>query len=287
MDKRAIRIGVVGCGAWGPKHIRVFGSLRQSEVKAAADRDRGRLDRIRELHPAIRFESDPELLLRDPEIDAVVVATPTATHYELVRRALECGKHVLAEKPLCETSAQGEELVDLADQQGLVLAVGHVFLFNAGIGRLHEALASGEIGDPLSLQAVRTNLGPIRSDVNVAYDLATHDISIFNWLLGMEPEVVSASGAAFLQPGVHDVVSISLKYPGGVFATIQASWLNPKKVRQINVVGTRAMMVWDDLELSNPVAIYDKHAEATQATADYGEFLRVSMSDGDVRLPKV
>jgi predicted dehydrogenase len=287
MGAQALRVAVIGCGAWGPNHIRVFSSLPDSDVVVAVDPDALRLEQVQELYPHVPARSDAESVFDDPDVDAVVVATPTATHYGLVRRALAAGKHVLAEKPLAETSPQAEELVDLAAEQGLVLTVGHVFLFNAGIAKLREVLAAGEIGAPRFLHAVRTNLGPIRSDVNAAYDLATHDISIFNWLLGDEPELVSASGAAFLQPDVHDVVSISLHYGGGVFGTIQASWLNPKKVRQITVVGTRAMMAWDDLELSNPVAIYDKRAEAAHAMSDYGEFLRVSMSDGDVRLPKV
>lgn len=280
-------IAVIGCGAWGPNHIRVFGSLPGSRVVAAADADAERLERVRTLFPGLRTERRVETVLAEPEVDAVVVATPTATHYPLIRAALDAGKHVLAEKPLTRTSAEGEEVVALARTSGLTLMVGHVFLFNAGIVKLREALERGEVGAPLVLSAVRTNLGPIRSDVNAAYDLATHDISIFNWLLGDQPASVSATGASFLQPAVEDVVSISLSYPAGTLATIHASWLNPKKVRQITVVGTRGMMFWDDLELSNPVALYDKRAEATQEVADYGEFLRISMSDGDVRLPKV
>lgn len=282
-----ISIGVIGCGAWGPNHIRVFNALENSRVEAAADTDAERLRPLARLFPDVRRETDPTRVIADPSINAVVVATPTATHYEVIRDALRHGKHVLSEKPLAETAAQGEELVALAEANAVVLLVGHVFLFNPGIVELREALKRGEVGQPLFLSAVRTNLGPIRSDVNAAYDLATHDISIFNWLLGSEPERVSATGASFLQPGIEDVVSISLKYPLDVFATIQASWLNPKKVRQITVVGDRGMMFWDDLELSNPVAIYDKRAESVPAYSDYGEFLRVSMSDGDVRLPKV
>jgi predicted dehydrogenase len=286
-DAHVISVGVLGCGAWGPNHIRVFGSLGGSAVRIAVDPDPDRLERVRELYPSIELAADVEEALANNEIDAIVVATPTSTHYELVRRALDAGKHVLAEKPLAQTSAQAQELVERARDRGVVLVVGHVFLFNAGIVKLHEALNVGEVGRPLFLHAVRTNLGPIRGDVNAAYDLATHDISIFNWLLAAEPTVVSASGAAFLQPRVEDVVSISLKYPGGIFATIQASWLNPKKVRQITIVGSRGMMTWDDLELSNPVAVFDKRAETTEAVSDYGAFLRISMSDGDVRLPKI
>ena len=280
-------IAVIGCGAWGPNHIRVFGSLPGSRVVAAVDSDTERLERVRALFPGVRTEREAGAVLADAAVDAVVVATPTATHYPLVRAALEAGKHVLAEKPLTRTTAEGEEVVALARTTGLTLMVGHVFLFNAGVVKLREALEAGEVGDPLVLSAVRTNLGPIRSDVNAAHDLATHDVSIFNWLLGGQPVRVSATGASFLQPDVEDVVAISLSSPGGTLATIHASWLNPKKVRQITVVGTRGMMFWDDLELSNPVALYDKRAEATQEVADYGEFLRISMSDGDVRLPKV
>jgi predicted dehydrogenase len=282
-----ISIAVIGCGAWGPNHIRVFGSIPDSQVTAAADTDPERLESMRTLFPDLRLEADPSNVLRDPTIDAVVVATPTSTHHRLICKALEQGKHVLSEKPLAQTCIESEELVELAAAQGVTLMVGHVFLFNAGILKLGEALQTGEVGEPLFLSAVRTNLGPIRSDVNAAYDLATHDISIFNWLLGTEAETVSATGASFLQPAVEDVVAISLKYPENIFATIQASWLNPKKVRQITVVGTHGMMVWDDLELSNPVALYDKRAVAAHEYSDYGEFLRISMSDGDVRLPKV
>jgi predicted dehydrogenase len=286
-DRPPLFVAVIGCGAWGPNHIRVFESLRESAVRMAVDADPIRLEWVRGLFPSVAVAPDVEGAFRDPALDAIVIATPTSTHYDLVRRALTAGKHVLAEKPLAETAADAEELVALAQERDLVLMVGHVFLFNAGIVRVREALKAGEIGEPLFLHAVRTNLGPIRSDVNAAYDLATHDISIFNWLLDAEPVSASACGAAFLQPDLEDVVSISLKYPKGVFATIQASWLNPKKVRQITVVGSRGMMVWDDLELSNPVALFDKRAEAREAVSDYGEFLRISMSDGDVRLPKI
>jgi len=167
------------------------------------------------------------------------------------------------------------------------LMVGHVFLFNAGILKLKELIDTGELGTIRYLSASHTNLGPIRSDVDVTYDLCSHDISIFNWLLGSEPEVVSATGASFVQPGVEDVVFVSMKYPGNVLVSINASWLDPKKVRQITVVGSRQMATWDDLQLTTPIAIYDKGANTAQDYEDYGEFLRLSMWDRDVRLPKV
>jgi predicted dehydrogenase len=217
----------------------------------------------------------------------VVISTPVSTHYEIVRESILAGKHVLCEKPLCNDSKQGEELVELARAKGRLLMVGHVFLFNPGIAKLKELVDAGELGTLRYLSASRTNLGPIRSDVDVAYDLCSHDISIFNWLLGSEPEVVSATGASFVQPGVEDVVFVSMKYPGNVLASINASWLDPKKVRQITVVGSRQMATWDDLQLTTPIAIYDKGANTVQDYEDYGEFLRLSMWDRDVRLPKV
>ena len=165
--------------------------------------------------------------------------------------------------------------------------VGHTFLFNPGIKKLKELIDSGEIGAVRSLSAVRTNLGPVRSDVNAAWDLASHDIAIFNWLLGTGPLELQAMGAAFLQPGIEDVVNITMRYSGNVLASVQCSWLDPKKVRQMTIVGSKRMMTWDDLDLANPVAIYEKTVETNSEVTGYGEFLRLSMLDGDVRLPKV
>jgi predicted dehydrogenase len=182
---------------------------------------------------------------------------------------------------------EGEELTELARVQQRILMVGHVFLFNAGIIKLKEMIDTGQLGNLLYLTALRTNLGPIRSDVGATYDLATHDISIFNWLLNSVPSVVSATGAAFVRDTVEDVAFISLRYPSGAIASITASWLDPKKVRQITVVGDQRMVTWDDLLPATPIAIYDKGATTTQEYSDFGTFLRLSMWDGDVRLPKL
>ena len=252
-----------------------------------ADLDEGRLERVREAYPGLRSERDYRLILKDSNIDAVVVATPIGTHYEIVRESLLAGKHVLCEKPLCKNSEQGEKLVELARTEGRRLMVGHVFLFNPGIAKLKELVDTGDLGDLRYLSASRANLGIFQSDANVAYDLCSHDISIFNWLLGSEPEVVSATGASFVQSGIEDVIFVSMRYPRNVLASMHASWLDPKKVRQITVVGSRQMATWDDLQPTTPVAVYDKGATAVPDYGDYGEFLRLSMWDGDVRLPKV
>lgn len=282
-----IKVAVIGCGHWGPNHIRTFNNLPGCKVLALADLDKQRLMRVSEMYPAVRCEQDYHKILSDPNIDAVVVATPTQTHYQVVRESLLAGKHVLCEKPLTQTTSQASAIVELAESHGLVLMVGHVFLFNAAIVKMKELLDAGELGKLHYLTAIRTNLGPIRYDVNAAYDLAAHDISIFNWLLGSEPESVSAIGGTFLQSHIEDVVFSTLRYPGNVLANIHSSWLNPKKIRQIIMVGSQKMLTWDDLELSTPVAIYEKGATAINEPSDYSEFLRISMWDGDIRLPKI
>ncbi len=281
------KISVIGCGGWGPNHIRNFNSLPDCTVVAAVDIQQERLSRISKIFPGICIERDYRRVLADPSVEAVVVATPTSTHYEIVRAALLAGKQVLCEKPICTTSREAQELIEVADEQKLTLMVGHVFLFNSGILKLKELIEAGELGRIHYLSAVRTNLGPVRTDVNAAFDLASHDISIFNWLLGSTPNLVSGIGASFLQNNIEDVVFISLKYPNEVFANIQASWLDPKKVRKISVVGSKKMATWDDLELNSPVAIYDKGANAKPEYNNFGEFLHINMWDGDVRLPKV
>lgn len=280
-------LAVIGCGEWGPNHIRNFQSLAGAEVLFAVDTEAARLERIHELFPAVECRRESSEALADPRIQAVIIATPLRTHYSLVKDTLLAGKHVLCEKPLCETVAQACELTQLARERQLVLMVGHVFLFNPGIVKVQELVACGDLGRLHYMHAVRTNLGPIRRDCNAAFDLATHDISIFNWLVGSQPIEVSATGASFVQSGVEDVVSISLKYPEQVYGTIQASWLNPKKVRQITVVGSKQMITWDDLQLSSPVACFDKGVNSSRQYDDFGEFLRVSTWDGDVKLPKV
>jgi predicted dehydrogenase len=282
-----IKLAVIGCGHWGPNHIRTFSSLPESKVDAVVDLDKKRLEHVRGMYPGVRYEQDYRRIISDPEIDAVVVATPISTHYQIVREAILAGKHVLCEKPLCKNPQQGEELVELARVNGRCLMVGHVFLFNPGIVRLKEVVDAGELGKIHYFSASRTNLGKFLTDANVAWDLCSHDISIFNWLLDGEPEVVSAMGASYVRPGIEDVAFVSMRYPNNVLASIHVSWLDPKKVRQITLVGNRQMATWDDLQPASPIAIYDRGANSIQDYGDFGEFLRLSMWDGDIRLPKV
>ena len=282
-----IKLAVIGCGHWGPNHIRTFSSLPGSRVDTVVDLDKKRLEYVREMYPGLRYEHDYRRIISDPEIDAVVVATPIVTHYQIVRESILEGKHVLCEKPLCKETKQGEELVELAHANGRSLMVGHVFLFNPGIVKLRELVGAGELGKIHYLSASRANLGKFLTDANVSWDLCSHDISIFNWLLDSEPEVVSATGSSYVRSGIEDVAFVSMRYPKNVLTNIHVSWLDPKKVRQMTVVGNQQMATWDDLQMASPIAIYDRGASAVQDYGDFGEYLHLSMWDGDIRLPKV
>lgn len=282
-----IKIGVIGCGYWGPNHIRNFRVLDNCEVAAVSDLAESRLNHVAGHYPELKLTTDADEILSDESIDAVVISTPTHTHAQLVERSLLAGKHVLCEKPLCLSVAEAEPLLELAARGDKILMIGHVFLFNPGIRKLKELVDAEELGSINYVTARRTNLGPIRSDVNASYDLASHDISILNWLFGDIPETVSATGAAFVQPGIEDIVLISLQYPGGQMGNIHVSWLEPKKVREMTVVGNRRMAVWDDLNAVSPVAVYDKGAMIEQDYDDFNEFQRLSMWDSDIVFPKI
>jgi predicted dehydrogenase len=285
---RKWRIGVVGCGAWGPNHVRNFSALPNAEVVGAADLREERLARVKALAPGVALFTDAAEMMTATSPDAVVVSTPTMTHYDVVRQALQAGKHVLCEKPLCLTGDEADALVTLADERGVRLMVGHVFMFNPGILKLKELIGAGELGSRIYyLFARRTNLGPIRSDVNAVLDLASHDVSIYNFLLDAVPTEVSAVGQSFLQPGIQDIAIITLTYPGGVIGSIHVSWLDPKKVREITVVGDRRMATWDDLATLGPVMIFDKGVtKKPREYADFGEF-QLLTRDGDVTVPRV
>ncbi|MDO8632654.1 MAG: Gfo/Idh/MocA family oxidoreductase [Phycisphaerales bacterium] len=281
-----LAIGVIGCGHWGPNHIRVFSELERSRVLACADSNPARLEGVRQRFPKVRTATDYRSLLDDPLIDAVVIATPTGTHARLATEAIQAGKHVLLEKPMCATAEEAAALARLADDSDRVLMIGHVFLFNGGINKLREIVATGELGRIHYLDAVRTNLGPVRGDVNALFDLGTHDISIFNYLLGAAPTAVSAQGSCITQADVEDVCFATLHYPGGTLAHLHVSWLNPRKVRTLTVVGSRQMAHWDDINPDDTLRLYDKGLDEPPFYNSFGEFQYILRS-ADVRLPAV
>jgi predicted dehydrogenase len=285
-DANSLRVAVVGCGHWGPNHIRNFKALSGVAVTWAVDKDPQRRAYVSSQFEHLTTTDDVDEMLSDKSVTAVVVATPTANHYEICMKAIAAGKHVLCEKPLATTSLDCEQLMDLAAQQGVVLMVGHVFLFNGGILKLKELISFNDLGRLYYASAVRTNLGPIRDDVNASVDLASHDISIFNFLFGSAPISASACGHSYLKQGVEDVVFITLTYPDEMIAGIEVSWLNPQKVRRITLVGDKKMVTWDDLSSSGAITIYDKGVIREPYYDSYGEF-HLLAREGDVTIPKL
>ena len=281
-----IRIGILGLGHWGPNHLRTFNSLPDCAVLKAADLQASRLRALAPSFPQTEFVSDVREVLEGDGVDAVVIATPTGTHFKLAQAALSAGKDVLCEKPLTLTARESKTLMELARSRGRILMVGHVFLFNAGILWLKSYLDSGGVGRVLYVHATRTNLGPIRSDVNASFDLASHDISILNFLLEGVPVAVNATGQSYLSPHVEDVVFVSLVYPGDVLANVHVSWLDPKKVREITVVGEKRMVVWNDLSAEGPITVYDKGVIREPYYSDYGEF-NLLVRQGEISIPYV
>ena len=280
-----VRVGVIGFGQWGPNHVRNFSMIEHTEVVRVCDASEARLKAAQKLFRGVAVTRNAADITGAADIDAVVVATPTGTHYALVKAALEAGKDVLCEKPLARTSAECRELMELAAAKGRILMVGHVFLYNSSVLHLKTDLDRGELGRIYYMDAVRTNLGPVRSDVGAIYDLASHDISIFNFLLGSEPVEVSATGNSVLQKGVEDVGFLTLYYPSGIVCHAHTSWLNPRKVRQLTVVGDHKMAVWDDMNNLEPIRYYDKGVTADHY-ASFGEFHMI-LRDGQITIPKV
>ncbi len=282
-----ISIGVIGAGHWGPNHIRIFSSSAFSRVLMCADLDDKRLSAIATLFPSIKTTKDYKDLLKNPDIDAIVIAVPTNYHYALTKEALLAGKHVLCEKPL---SLNPEECLDLektAQAVKKVLMVGHIFVFNQGIVRMREYIKNGELGQIHYAHSERTNLGPFRYDVNALWDLAPHDISIFNFLFDSCPVSVSARGHKCLGGKLEDLAFATLDYPNNIMVNVHVSWADPKKVRQITVVGDKKMLAWDDLDPDGPIKLYDKHVEKTNVYYEtYGEFQLLSR-EGSITIPKI
>lgn len=291
LSTAALMIGValVGAGYWGPNIANSLKSTGLASLKAICDLDSVRSVALGARHPEARVTRDFEEIMVAPDIDAVVIATPTNTHYDLTAAALRAGKHVLVEKPLATNAMKGERLTALAREHDRILMVGHVFLYNSTIVALKKLIEDGALGDIYYMSFVRTNLGPVRTDVNALWDLATHDVSIMNFLLNGTPKSVSAIGQSFLNRGVEDAVFATYSYANGTTAHIHASWLNPQKVRLLTVVGSRKMAVWNDLDLRKPIRLFDKRVEIPAPTAVEGTYLehKTMVVDGGSSAPTV
>lgn len=282
---RNIRVGVLGCGYWGPKLARNFNAAPGSELQMVSDLREDRLEYIAGLYPGVKVTQDYAELL-ESDVEAVAIATPVSTHYELAKACLEHGKHILVEKPLTDDCRQAQELIDLSRQKGRVLMVGHTFEYNPAVGFLRDFIASGKLGQVYYINATRVNLGIFQQDINVVWDLAPHDISILLHVLGMAPVSVSARGSAYVQPGIHDVAYLTFQFPNGVMADLRVSWLDPCKIRRITVVGSLKMIVFDDVEPVEKIKIYDKGVDMPPYSDTLEEF-RLSYRYGDITTPAI
>ncbi len=269
---RAVRVGIIGLGYWGPKLARNFGSLDDVSLEMAADLRPERFTDLKALCPNAVVTTDYKDLLNG-SVDAVVIATPVCTHYRLAKESLLAGKHVLVEKPMAESMIQGEELVAIAIQKNLRLMVGHTFLYNPAVQTVRRVIQSGELGEIYYLNATRVNLGLLQPDINVMWDLAPHDLSIFNFILDQDPIKVSAIGGVYINraSGLPEVVYVTLRYRNDVIANLRVSWLDPVKMRRLTVVGSKKMLVYDDIR-EQKVTVFDKGVEVTPNGTTEGVF---------------
>ncbi len=277
------RVGLIGYGYWGPNLARNFHQLPDSVLAAVSDLEAKRLDEPVRLYHARPFTDYLELLA-DPTLEAVAVATPARTHFEIARAALEHGKHVLVEKPLAMSSREIRQLIALATREKRVLMPGHTFEYNPAVWKIRELIEARAIGDVYYIYANRVNLGRVQQDINALWSIAPHDISILLYVLGTLPIEVSARGAKYLSDKVEDVVFVTLTFPNSVLAHIHASWLDPSKVRRMTVVGSEKMIVYDDVDAEAKLRIYDKGVY--RRGSDFGEF-QLKVHSGDISIPKI
>jgi len=281
-----IRIGVIGCGYWGPNLIRNFSHLKGSEVLMCSDLREDRLTHMRSLYPKLETTTDYRRILANRDLDAVVVATPPETHARLTIEAVRAGKHVFVEKPLALTSADATSMVQEAEKAGRVLLVGHTFVYTAAVNKIKEVIDSGELGEIFYVSTTRVNLGIFQEHVNVVWDLAPHDVSILNYILDGMPESVATQASCCIRKNVEDVAFINIRYPGNVLAHIHVSWLNPNKIRSTTVVGSKKMLVYDDISALEKIRIYDKGVTVTPHYDTFGEF-QLSYRYGDILIPRL
>jgi predicted dehydrogenase len=283
MNKQ-IKVGVVGCGYWGPNLVRNFRSLPGCHLKMMCDASATRLNSLRALYSDVAAETNFEHMLNGVGLDAVVVATPVRFHFPMARASLLAGKHVLIEKPMAASAAQCEELIEIARQKGLVLMVGHTFLYSPAVRKIKEIIDRGDLGKIRYICARRLNLGLYQKEINVAWDLAPHDISIILHLLQRLPVSVNCCGSAHVTPGIEDVTSMSLKFGRDCSAIIHSSWLDPRKVREMTIVGSKRMILYDDLAPLEKVRIFDARVERPPHYDTFAEF-QYSYFYGDISSP--
>jgi predicted dehydrogenase len=281
-----INIAVIGYGYWGPNLVRNFAETPGLNVAAVADLDSGKLETVRKRYPAIKTTTDFNELINDPRIDAIAIATPVSTHFDLGMAALKAGKHLWLEKPMTETSEQARQLVEEAESRKLVLLVDHTFVYTGAVQKMGEIVKSGDLGDVLYYDSIRVNLGLFQRDVSVIADLAVHDFAILDYLLGEHPVAVSASGTNHFPGTPENLAFITLFYNSGAIAHANVNWLAPVKVRQVLLGGSKKMIVYDDMQASEKIKVYDKGVSFTDDPKKIQE-LRVGYRSGDMWAPKL
>jgi len=275
-----IAVGMVGLGGWGKNLLRNFGTLPESDLRWCCDADEATRALHAPAYPQARFTASYDEVLADPDVRAVVLATPVPTHFELARRAILAGKHVMVEKPMTWTAAEAHELRDLVSGSGLVLMVGHLLRFHPGIEKLRELIDTGELGEVRYVYGNRLNLGTIRADENVLWSLGVHDISVILHLVDADPVEVSARGQSYVQPGVEDVAFGYIRFSTGQIGHLHLSWLDPNKMRKMTVVGSKRMAVFDDMEPDRKVTVYDKGSIVIPDGS-------ISTHTGDIHIPNI
>jgi predicted dehydrogenase len=284
---KPINIAVIGCGYWGPNLIRNFNSLPdECRVVLVCDASQDRLQHIKRLFPKAETVTSPDPVFERPDIDAVAVATPIRTHFELASRSLQAGKHTFVEKPLAASTDECRELMALAETNDRILMVGHTFIYTPDVRHIRAMIENGDLGDILCIGSNRLNLGLIQKDINVAWDLAPHDISIIQYILQDYPVAVNCQGSARVSQEHEDVTNMSLTFANGMFASIHSSWLNPNKVREMTIVGSKRMILYDDVQPAEKIRVYDKRVEAPPHYDSFAEF-RYSYHYGAITSPYI
>ena len=276
---------IVGYGYWGPNLVRNVVERPEFRLMCLCEKDESRAEDFRRRHPGVWVESDLDAALADPRIEAVAIATPPHTHYSLVRRALEAGKHVMVEKPLARTADEAAKLIALADELGLVLMPGHTFVYSPSVNKVRDLIQSDELGEIYFATSSRMNLGLYQQD-GVVLDLAPHDLSILLHWLDKPLVEVSATGRSVFQEGVHETAFLTLRFEGGTQANVQLSWLAPRKMRQMVVVGSKRMVQYEDTAADDSVRIYDRGLDFSEPPANFGEY-RLTYRTGDMVAPRV
>jgi len=281
---QTIGVAVIGCGYWGPNLIRNFHNCPATHVAMVCDRDRERLDKVAGGYPQATLVEEFEAVLKDPEVEAVAIATPVGTHAPLAMAALEAGKHVLVEKPMAASAREAEEMVDLAQEKGLTLMVDHTFIFSTPVQKMKKLLDEGQLGELYYLDSVRINLGLFQNDVNVLWDLAPHDLSIVDYLVGRLPRSLAATGVSHTGSELEDVAYLNLDFGDSLLATFHVNWLSPVKVRHFIIGGSKRSLVYNDLDPMEPIKVYDRGIEiAPTPEARHG--VLISYRTGDIWSP--